>query len=162
MTKIVSRLATIACAAFLFAGTSAAQDPPTASHVQAAVDLMKTLHTVDVAESGAEAMLVSVRANPDLAPYEDVFRDWFKKVIEDGEFESEIRDLYVAHFTEEELHQIDAFYRTPLGQKTLDELPAIMREGAELGQQLAQKHLPELHEALEKARAERHPTKNEG
>jgi hypothetical protein len=36
--------------------------------------------------------------------------------------------IYARHFTTDELHQLLAFYKTPLGDKTLTEMPKIMGE----------------------------------
>jgi uncharacterized protein len=36
--------------------------------------------------------------------------------------------IYARHFTVDELHQLIAFYKTPLGAKTLRELPQVMGE----------------------------------
>lgn len=40
--------------------------------------------------------------------------------------------LYAKHFTADELKQLLAFYRTPIGRKSLDVMPALMREGMAL------------------------------
>jgi hypothetical protein len=36
--------------------------------------------------------------------------------------------IYARHFTVDELHQLVAFYRTPLGNKTLHEMPLVLGE----------------------------------
>jgi uncharacterized protein len=37
--------------------------------------------------------------------------------------------IYARHFTVDELHQLTAFYRTPIGTKTLREMPQMTKEG---------------------------------
>jgi uncharacterized protein len=41
--------------------------------------------------------------------------------------------IYRAKFTHEEIKQILAFYQTPVGLKTIDLLPVLLKEGAEAG-----------------------------
>ena len=36
--------------------------------------------------------------------------------------------IYARHFSADELHQLAGFYRTPIGQKALKEMPAVMAE----------------------------------
>ena len=43
------------------------------------------------------------------------------------------------------------FYKTPVGKKTLNELPALMQQGAEIGMARVQAHMPELQAMLQEA-----------
>ena len=42
--------------------------------------------------------------------------------------------IYDKHFSHQEIRGLIEFYRTPLGQKTLKELPAVVSESAQAGQ----------------------------
>ncbi|MGD2116524.1 MAG: DUF2059 domain-containing protein [Acidobacteriota bacterium] len=125
------------------------------SHEQAARELFELAGGGKVAEAGAEAMLGVLRQNPELAPYEDVFREWYKKIFSGDELEREMVTIYMGAFTEQELRDLAAFYRTPLGQKTLTVLPQVMQQGAQVGMRLAQEHSGELEEMLAEARRKR-------
>ncbi len=46
--------------------------------------------------------------------------------------------IYARNFTVDELRQITAFYRQPVGQKLLQKLPIVMQESLALGQQFGQ------------------------
>ena len=48
-----------------------------------------------------------------------------------------IVDLYVKEFTEDELKELLAFWRTPTGQKAMKTLPSIMQQGGAIGQAYA-------------------------
>jgi len=146
-----------ALAVFLAAGRTLAQVPTPSPHEQAAREVLQLLGVARTAEAGAEAMMGTVRANKDLAPYEDVFRAWYKKILSGGDLEGEMAQLYMRHFTEDELRGIAAFYRSRLGQKVILTLPEVMKEGAEIGMKRAQDHTGELEEMLAKAREERAP-----
>jgi len=136
-------------------GAAAQETAPVSSHEKAARDLYQSFGGAKTAEAGAEAMMGLVRDNPDLAPFEDVFRAWYQKVFAAGDLESEIVKLYMEAFSEAELRELGAFYKSPLGQKALEKLPEMMKQGAEIGMRRAKEHSAELEEMLEKARKER-------
>jgi hypothetical protein len=138
----------------LSAGIAAAQVPERSTHEQAARGLLRVMGVVRTAEAGAEAMMGTIRGNPELAPFEDVFRAWYKKVIATGDFEGEMAEVYMRHFTEQELREIATFYETPLGHKMLETMQEVMKEGAEVGMKRAKEHAPELEQMLKKAREE--------
>jgi len=57
-------------------------------------------------------------------------------------------DLYAQTFTEAELKELTAFYKTPTGQKALTELPGLMQKGAAIGADLGKAHTPELEKMI--------------
>jgi hypothetical protein len=63
--------------------------------------------------------------------------------------------LYMDRFSEKELREITAFYRTPAGRKAIDTLPELMRLSATYGLRKAEEHAAELDEMVAKAREER-------
>jgi hypothetical protein len=56
--------------------------------------------------------------------------------------------IYAKYFTHDEIKELLAFYGTPLGQKVIATLPAVLQEsmvaGQEWGKQLGQKVVDEL------------------
>jgi hypothetical protein len=61
--------------------------------------------------------------------------DWFNKEVDFDTIVPKMADLYKQEFSEEELNGIIAFYDTPVGQKMLTKLPALMQKGAAIGQE---------------------------
>ncbi len=53
-------------------------------------------------------------------------------------------EIYDRHYTLSEIHEMEAFYATPLGQKSIKLLPTITREGMEAGQLWAQDMMPDI------------------
>jgi len=51
-----------------------------------------------------------------------------------GELTSEVAKLYANHFTEAELKEILAFYKTPVGTKLITEQPKVGEEGLKFAQ----------------------------
>lgn len=59
-----------------------------------------------------------------------------------------IATVYANSFSLDELHQIEAFYRQPAGQKFLEKSQAIRQKGAEIGQDIGRKASDELRASL--------------
>lgn len=76
----------------------------------------------------------------------DVPDQWWSKMRENADFDGLIQQLipiYAQHFSQREINKLLDFYRTPLGQKTIEKMPTIMQEsmtvGREWGRTLQQK-----------------------
>lgn len=148
------RIAVLCSPLFLVLAGAAQKPAPVSTHEQAARELFQMVGGNNLALAGAESMMAMFREDPDMAPYEDVFRAWYQKVFADADLESEMVKLYMEKFSEKELREVAAFYRTPVGKKAIATLPELMGEGAQLGMKRAQAYAGELQEMLEKAREE--------
>ena len=58
-------------------------------------------------------------------------------------------DLYAKHFTHDEVLALLAFYNSPVGQKTITVMPALVQEAAAIGQRWAQMRMPQVREVLQ-------------
>jgi hypothetical protein len=68
---------------------------------------------------------------------------------------AQIVPLYAKHFTEAELDELLAFYRSPIGRKTNETMPGLMQESMELVAKEAQSSIPKIKERVtEQLRAE--------
>ena len=65
--------------------------------------------------------------------------------------------LYADNLTDEEVDAALAFYRTPVGQRLLQKLPAMAQQGMQIGQQIVSTHIPELQQRLQAELQKRHP-----
>ena len=57
--------------------------------------------------------------------------------------------LYAKYFTHADIKGLIAFYETDLGRKAIANMPSLMREGGEIGQQWAQGAMPRIMQVLE-------------
>jgi hypothetical protein len=135
---------------FLLAGSSVlAQQPAASSQDQAATELLKMMgfsQNLEVSINGmAEAM---IKSNPALEQFRDVITDWAKKYITWDAVAPQLIQAYKEAFTEGELRELIAFYRTPTGQKILQQTPILMQKGMTIGSDLAQAHVPELQQMI--------------
>lgn len=56
--------------------------------------------------------------------------------------------IYANTFSAEEMRQVAAFYRTPVGQRFLDKVPEILQQSMALGQTFAQRLLQDFQKAV--------------
>ena len=128
---------------------------PSASHIQAAEELFATMKMEELMSQAIDSMLEAQMAqNPEMRKVEDVLRDFLNKYSSWKALKEPLTAIYVETFTEAELREINAFYRTPTGQKAVTVMPALFQKAAAMGQELAQEHIGELQEAAKKKLAE--------
>ncbi|MEJ8843882.1 DUF2059 domain-containing protein [Lacibacter sp. H375] len=79
------------------------------------------------------------------------FWDEFMKEAQAGDLIDMIAPVYAKHFTEAEIKELVAFYKTPIGKKLVDKLPVITQEsygiGEEWGKALGEKVAAKLKAA---------------
>jgi hypothetical protein len=128
---------------------------PTAAQTAAALELFKSIRLEESIPSTSAAMIESeVRGNPGMTPYRDVMLKWLQKYMTWDAMRPEMIRLYTDTYTEAELKQLAAFYKTPLGQKTLAKTPELMQRTAMIGAKLGQEHSEELKTAMNARREE--------
>lgn len=151
-----------------------APDPATAKAVRELLDSMNYRKLVGDAfskmaaqmpqmmRSGAEA---AVRGTPNLSDAERAKRlaEVDKRLANVGpmmtqlfndptlvdDMIEEIVPLYARHFTADEMRQLAAFYRTPVGAKALEKMPQLMGEGMRIGQKVVEPRVQKLMRELQ-------------
>ncbi|WP_341501873.1 DUF2059 domain-containing protein [Gallaecimonas sp. GXIMD4217] len=83
----------------------------------------------------------------------DIFNHHYKKMTELmkaemswQKLEGPMTDLYLKHFSEKEIQDLLAFYKTESGQAVLAKMPQLMGESMQLGQQMAMALMPQLQQ----------------
>ena len=134
-------------AAIALAGAARADQ---VSHEAAIKELFNVTHmATNITNSMEQLVRLQMRQNPQLAPFEDILREFFGKYMSWEALQNDILALYVESFTEEEIRELIAFYTTPTGQKTMKTLPVVMAKGAEIGQRRVQANIGELQAKLQ-------------
>lgn len=149
----IVRALIVGCALLVPAGL-AAQDPSSTSrvhppiapsHLAAARELLDVLHLQDVAAAGVQVSIdEQLRTNPALEPYRTVMKEWAAGIFAGDEAKNAFATIYAETFSEADLRQLVAFYRTPLGQKLANSQAALTVRGAEVGHNLATAHQADL------------------
>ena len=128
-------------ALFFNYGVSGASD----THRKATQKLFDTMEMDALLSGSIETMLkMQISQNPALKPFESTMRAFFSKYMSGESLREPFVAIYMETFTEKEIHEINAFYSTPTGRKTLKQTPALMAKAARIGEQRVQQNLPEL------------------
>jgi hypothetical protein len=123
-----------------------------ASHKAAAEALLNLMDMDKLMAKSVDQMLqMQVKQNPSIAPYEAQMKAFLNKYMSWASMKDDMVKIYVGEFTEPELKELTAFYKTPLGKKTVEKMPALMMKGAELSQNRIQAHMGELQSAIGEA-----------
>jgi uncharacterized protein len=119
------------------------------ARMAAAEDLLEAARMQQVMETSMEAMLqMQMENQPELRELEPVMRGFFATHVSWEQTKGAYARLYAERFTEAELREIAAFYRTPVGRKLAEVTPDLTVEGGRLGERLVQENLPELQRMI--------------
>ena len=109
----------------------AQNDAVPASKVTKVCDLLELLGTEKLARQMTDQTIETFRKEFPDVPAE--FWNEFRASVEPSELQALIVPIYAEHFDEDELEGILDFYRSPLGEKLVRELPLIAQESMERG-----------------------------
>jgi hypothetical protein len=73
---------------------------------------------------------------------------WYDAEINFDDIRPKMVEIYIRDFTEDDLKKIVAFYESPVGQKTIKNLPNVMRQGAMIAQDYTKEKIPSLNAQL--------------
>lgn len=125
---------------FTLVFSAAADEAASRQNAKTILDLSNTEETTKVAfKSTIDAMIANMKRSgmPEAAAQEmsTEMTKWFNTEFKWAELEPKIVELYVKHFTEQELKALVDFYQTPTGKKLLEKLPVIITESSKVGQE---------------------------
>jgi hypothetical protein len=142
-------IAAALCALALLAPRAARAQEPTPERLRAAGELLVAMHADSLMARTTEEMLrAQIRANPMMAPHEAVMREFFGKYMSWELLRPRMQRMYAEVYSEDELHQLAAFYATPLGRRLLETTPEIGRRSTEMSQALVMPHMAELVQSI--------------
>ncbi len=122
------------------------------THRQAALELLDHNGSREVMTAmGEVALQAQLKANPVIAPYERQMREFLKRYNSYEALRDQLATLYMQKFTELQLRQMAAFYKTPTGELTAITQPQLVDEGAKLGSRVVMEHRQELVDMLRQA-----------
>ena len=146
------------------ADATAAQAAPetTENHRKVVLELFKVMNMERTIDASINTMLnTQLQANPHLEPFEATMREFFAQYMSWESLENEFVDMYMEAFTQREIEDLLAFYKTPTGNKAISRLPELMEQGAALGVRRVQENMPALQAKI-KARIEELEKQNGG
>ena len=130
---------------------------------QANSEALTLLATMNMKES-YEGMIkritqMQIQSNPQLKAIEPTIEAFFTKYMGWDAQRGDIAALYAKNYTTEELKELNKFYQTPLGQKTVQIMPQLAAASAQIGQSRMMKHMPEMKAMIESELKKVKPTK---
>ncbi len=142
----------------LLISTSAYAD--IASHRAAAEELLEASNSAKIVEqlrSQMEEVFKSTVAQISKTPEEKQLLDKYTKKMTDILLENirwdtmkgQLVDVYVSVYTEKEIRELTAFYRSPTGRKLLEKMPELIKASMEIAQKQMVTVIPKI-EALSK------------
>jgi hypothetical protein len=126
-----------------------AQDKSGTTHYKAAEQMLTLMDMPTVLKQSVDQMVAQqVAQNPSIAPYEGEMKAFLAKYMSWDSLKADMIKIYMDEFTESELGELNKFYQTPVGKKTVEKMPTLMSKGAQLGGERVQKNMPELQAAI--------------
>ena len=116
------------------------------------LDMMGMQEMMD--QSVSQMLDIQLQQQPDLAPFKGVMIEFFNNNMSYESIKPELIKMYSEAFTASELKEIIAFYSTDVGQKSIQKMPALTAQGAQLGATRVQQNIGDLQAMIE-AEAER-------
>jgi hypothetical protein len=154
----MSRHLLIIASILLFSVCASPAQAPSPDAMTAARSLVTTMKLSDQYKALLPAILLTLRPTltqdrpeierdydammPTIA---DAFTPYYNAMVDD------IATVYAGNFTVGELHEIEAFYQKPVGQKLLEKSPALAQQSNQVGQDSSRKAADDLRARLTEA-----------
>ncbi|MEM6580357.1 MAG: DUF2059 domain-containing protein [Pseudomonadota bacterium] len=105
-------------------------------------------------QSVLQMLDVQLQQNPALAPYKGVILEFLNEHMSYESIKPDLLKIYSTEFTAAELREINSFYSTDVGRKTIEKMPTLMAQGSQIGAARVQENIGEL-QAMIRAESER-------
>lgn len=146
----------IAFAAFMFFAAAMPAYAQMSDSKKALIEeLLDVTNTREMALMMGDHMIANMKAMTQTPNLNDAQFETIASIVKE-EFGKEIDTfldmvvpVYDKHFTEAELQELVAFYKTPIGQKAIETLPKITSEIAPLSQQWAISIMPKVQSRIQ-------------
>lgn len=128
-------------------GVTWAQSPK--AGVSEAKQLLEIMKMGDIMDSTMEKVLDSqLAASPGLEPFKDDLVVFLKKYASYEALYTDLVDLYAETYTAQEMVELIRFYKSPIGQRTLEVMPDLLSKSQQLGLQRVEDNKAELADML--------------
>ena len=105
-------------------------------------------------QSISQMLDLQLQQKPSLAPFKSVMLSFFTKHMSWESLKPDFIRIYSEEFTASELRDINEFYATDTGKKTIKRMPSLMVQGGQVGAARVQANRGDL-QAMIKAESER-------
>ncbi len=159
MSGRLFRIAALVAAVFLFVSPLAraqlAAPSPSSDALAAARELITTMHMADQFKAMMPTILKSLKAaivqnrsdvDRDYDAMTPVLLDGFQARV--GELSEAVTIIYASNFSVEDLQALNAFYKTPTGQRLLQKTPSVLTQTMAAGQKFGQSVAADLRQRM--------------
>lgn len=120
-----------------------AQD--TSTHRAAVNELLDTVEfEKNMLETIDNMLELQIRQNPDLIAFKDVMSNFFIKHLTSEDVKERYVDIYLESFTEDEIVELNSFFKTELGRKYYIESQNLSLKGMQIGEEVVQQNMGEF------------------
>jgi hypothetical protein len=144
----------LALAIGLAAAPTLQAQTPTPGAVKAATELMQVMHADKTLHDQISAAFdVQIQNNPAMVPYRGAMQQFADKYLTWDAIGPQLTTAYAEVFTESELKDLIAFYKTPTGQKLSSQQATLSAKGQAIGLSVVQAHQGELADLIRRQQA---------
>lgn len=129
----------------LLGAQAVAQDTTVSPEHETAIrQLISETGALDLGEQFADMFVNQMsqalrQSRPDIQPrafeiIREVTMETLQEELANGSMENLVVPIYARYFTLDEVEQLLAFYRTPVGRKTIEVMPLLTQESMQVGQ----------------------------
>jgi len=123
---------------------------------RAANELLEVSQFEKMRNDSIDASIQMVKQmDPNMDSHEAALRQFYNKYMSAECLREDVINLYADVFTESELEEITAFYKTDTGQKSLEKLPELMQRSMQFAQTRVMENMSELQEMLSQGQADK-------
>jgi hypothetical protein len=127
------------------AATPAPAPAPTPGQIKAATELMQVMHADKTLRDAISAAFdVQIQNNPAMAPYRSAMQQFANKYLTWDDLGPQLTTVYAQVFTESELKDLIAFYKSPIGQKLSSQQATLAAKSQAIGLAVVQAHQADL------------------
>jgi hypothetical protein len=133
----------------LVAAPGAGAQTPTPGAVKAATELMQVMHAdKTLHDQIAAAFDLQIKNNPAMEQYRGTMQAFADKYLTWDAIGPQLTNAYAQVFTESEIKDLIAFYKSPTGQKLASQQATLVAKGQAIGLSVVQSHQGELADMI--------------
>ncbi len=116
-------------------------------------ELLKTMNKSEQYKKNVERIMdMQTKQNPTMTPIlKNTMFEFFNKYMGWDRVKDDLAKIYMKNFTDNELKELIAFYKTPIGQKAASLLTASDIKVDQMWQLRVQKNMPELQQKMQES-----------
>jgi hypothetical protein len=119
------------------------------SHRAAVLELCSVMKVETLMQEAMQRMIdMQIQQVPAMQGMRGKIEQFFGKYLSWKALQEDFVKMYMEAFSEAELRELVAFYKTPTGQKAVRQMPSLMQRGAEIGAGRMRDHMGELRDLL--------------